>query len=257
MGAGSVSVIVPAFNESECLLENLREAARVFATFATPFEIIVVDDGSSDGTHLAAKRALCEHPRHVRVVRYDSNKGKGNALMAGVSEARGEYAVFLDADMDLHPRQLPTFFALLQSQGADAVIGSKWHAQSRVRYPAARRFYSKCYAAAVRLLFGLSLRDTQTGLKLYRMALLNDVLPWLLVKRFAFDIELLAVAHARGYTIVDAPVTLDFQRSMGRVRLRDAWLVLVDTLAIFYRLRLLHYYDRPTPQEDRGRLEVS
>jgi glycosyltransferase involved in cell wall biosynthesis len=246
---GSVSVIMPAFNESEHIVKNLLEVVETFTHFGRDFEVIVVDDGSSDNTHLHAARALLHYPERVRVIHYDANRGKGNALVAGFCVARGENIVLLDADMDLSPSQLPVFFTIMESRGADAVIGSKWHPRSSVRYPGMRRLYSVCYYFAVRLLFSLPVRDTQTGLKLYKASLLRDVFPRLLSKRFAFDIETLAVAHALGYRIVDAPVTLRFQRQFDRVKLRHAWMTLIDTLAIFYRLRILRYYHRLTMLE--------
>jgi len=211
--------------------------------------VILVDDGSSDDTCSHAASLPPDRLDRVRIIRYDVNKGKGNALIAGACVARGEYVVFLDADMDLHPRQLSLFFEIMESRRADAVIGSKWHPLSSVSYPRIRRLYSMIYYLIVRLLFGLPVRDTQTGLKLFKMTLLRDVFPRLLVKRFAFDIEVLAVAHARGYKIADAPVTLEFKRSIPRLRLRHVWPILVDTLAIFYRLRILRYYDQLTMLE--------
>ncbi|MHB8178980.1 MAG: glycosyltransferase [Vulcanimicrobiaceae bacterium] len=240
---------MPAFNESEHIIKNLHEVVGTLAGLGDDFEVILVDDGSPDNTYLRATGMSVGRPERVRIIRYDVNKGKGNALMAGVYAARGEYVVFLDADLDLHPRQLPLFFEIMESQNADAVIGSKWHPLSSVSYPRLRRFYSAGYYLVVRLLFGLPTRDTQTGLKLFKMALLRDVFPRILVKRFAFDVEVLAVAHALGYKIIDAPITLEFRRPVGRLKLRHVWPILVDTLAIFYRLRILRYYQRLTMAE--------
>ncbi|MGH7714702.1 MAG: glycosyltransferase, partial [Vulcanimicrobiaceae bacterium] len=238
----SVSVIIPAFNESKHIANNLLEVVDVFNGLGRDFEVIVVDDGSSDNTDLRVARVAMRHPELIRIIRYESNEGKGNALVRGTREACGEYAIFLDADLDLHPSQLPAFFAIMESRGVDAVVGSKWHPLSRVAYPTLRRLYSRCYYAVVRALFGLPIRDSQTGLKLYRMTLLRDILPRLLVKRFAFDLEVLAVAHFRGYKIVDAPVVLEFKRSLNRLKPNDVWRVIIDTIAIFYRLRVLRYY---------------
>ena len=99
----------------------------------------------------------------------------------------------------------------------------------------------------IKFLFGLSLRDTQVGLKLYRRGVLEDVLPRLLVKRFAFDIEILAVAHYLGYTkIYEGPIELDFSGASTITSFtlwKEVFSVLRDTLAVFYRLRILHYYD--------------
>jgi glycosyltransferase involved in cell wall biosynthesis len=240
-----LSVLMPAYNEANSIAENVCETVKTMHDLGIDFEIVVVDDGSMDGTDAAASVALRAWPEHVRVVRCARNEGKGNALVCGASYSRGEYIAFLDADMDLHPEQLATFFTIMQQQHADAVIGSKFHPQSKVDYPLVRRVYSFFYYLLVRALFGLPLRDTQTGIKLFRREVLDRVLPRVLVKRFAFDLELLANVHHFGYRIAEAPVTLNFQRVGSRLRLDAVWNVFLDTLAIFYRMRILHYYDAP------------
>ena len=240
---GSISVIMPAYNEATHIVDNLREVVDALAG-RCDYEVIVVDDGSPDRTYREALKFAAPDASRVRVVRYDENLGKGNALMCGTWFARGDYIVFLDADMDLHPSQLPLFFAILEKTGADAVIGSKRHRASRVDYPFVRRLYSIAYYSLIRIMFGLPIKDSQTGLKVFRSEVLQRVLPRILVKRFAFDIEVLANAHRLGYRIVDGPVRLEFRRKAGRIRFRDAWNILVDTLAIYYRMYILRYYDR-------------
>lgn len=244
---GKISVIMPAFNESENIIKNLKEVVSTLSGLGYDYEVIVVDDGSDDGTDVQGLRVALEHPELVRIVRYDENQGKGNALIAGFAYAKGDVIVFLDADMDLHPSQLPVFFEIMDRSGADAVIGSKRHPKSRVNYPFVRQIYSFGYYLLVRLLFGLPLRDTQTGLKVFRRGLLEAVFPRVLAKRFAFDIELLSIAHRLRFRITDAPVRLEFQRSMGRISFKQVWVIGLDTLAIFYRLRLRRYYDK-SPQ---------
>lgn len=252
---GKISVIMPAFNEASHIELNLRETVDTLIGLGWDFEVILVDDGSADDTWRAAGDSLAEHYSNVRLLRYDRNEGKGNAVMHGTAIATGDYIVFLDADMDLHPAQLPTFFDIMAAENADVVIGSKLHPRSRVNYPFTRRIVTMGYYAIVRLLFGLPLRDTQTGLKLFKAGVLRRVFPKVLVKRFAADIEVLVVAHALGYKICEAPVTLHFQRRFGRIKLWDIKLILQDTLAIFYRLNILRYYDSiseewPTPQQE-------
>lgn len=236
---------MPAFNESENIAHNLREVVATFHGLNADFEVILIDDGSPDHTHLHASAVLGEHPEHVRVVRCDTNQGKGGAIITGWEYSRGDYIVFLDADMDLHPSQLPRFFEIMHHSGADAVIGSKRHPESKVDYPFIRQIYSFGYFTLVRLLFGLPLRDTQTGLKLFRRKVLDEVFPRILIKRFAFDIELLAVANYLRFNITDAPVHLEFKRRMGRIAWPEVWRIFLDTLAIFYRLRIRRYYDVP------------
>lgn len=240
-----LSILMPAYNEANSIAENVCETVETMHAAAIDFEIVVIDDGSMDGTHTAASSALRAWPDHVRVVRCTRNEGKGNALICGASYARGDYIAFLDADMDLHPEQLTTFLAIMDARPADAVIGSKFHPDSKVDYPPERRVYSFIYYMLVRTLFGLPVRDTQTGIKLFKRSVLERVLPRVLVKRFAFDLELLANVHHFGFAIAEAPVTVNFKRACNRLRLRAVWNVFLDTMAIFYRMRILHYYDRP------------
>ncbi len=240
-----LSILMPAYNEAHSIAENVCETVETMRALGIDFEIVVVDDGSLDGTHTAAINALRVWPECVRVVRCRRNEGKGNALICGTFYSKGDYVAFLDADMDLHPEQLEDFFTIMKSRNADVVIGSKFHPQSKVEYPRLRRVYSFFYFMLVRSLFGLPVRDTQTGIKLFKREVLEHVLPRVLVKRFAFDLELLANVHHFGYRIVEAPVVVNFKRVCSRLRLPAVWNVFVDTLAIFYRMRILHYYDRP------------
>ncbi len=252
-----LSVVMPAYNEASHIVENMLETIETLSEFCPSFEIVVVDDGSPDGTYLPAIRALAELDENIRVVRYQRNEGKGNALICGFNHSSGEIIAFLDADMDLHPAQIRGMLEIMDSRSADVVIGSKWHRDSRINYPFVRRLWSIGYYMLVRLLFGLPLRDTQTGLKLFRAEVLRRVFPRILAKRYAFDVEVLVNAHRLGYKIADAPVTLQFTRSSGRVALGDVWTVFLDTLAIFYRARLIKYYDTMDPvSRDYLNLEV-
>lgn len=239
-----VSVVMPAYNEARHIVSNMRETIATMKALGLPFEIIVVDDGSKDRTYEEAVRHLDRLGADVKVARYRENAGKGNALMCGFQYASGDVVAFLDADMDLHPKQLSVLFDVMRSRAADVVIASKRHPQSDVNYPFVRKIWSTGYALLVGMLFGLPLRDTQTGLKVFRAEVLRAVFPRILAKRFAFDVEVLLTSHHFGYKVCEAPVTLRFTRAFGRVNLTDVWRVFVDTLAIFYRMRVLRYYDR-------------
>jgi hypothetical protein len=104
----------------------------------------------------------------------------------------------------------------------------------------------------IRVLFNLNVRDTQTGLKLFRRKVLAEALPLLAIKKFAFDLELLVVARQLGYrNVCEAPISLNYQ-FQTTVNLRSAWRVLWDTAAIFYRLRILHFYDRRNSEVPRA-----
>jgi glycosyltransferase involved in cell wall biosynthesis len=240
-----LSIILPAFNESERLRTNLSLLVETMNWCGYQYEIIVVDDGSSDGTWTHAVEAANVLPATIRVIYYEQNEGKGHALLCGARHASGTHVVFIDADMELHPFQVPLLFEMMRLSEADVVIGSKHHVLSKtVNYPRVRKAYSLAYYAVVRLMFGLPVRDTQTGLKIFKRQVAEHVFPRVMVKRFGFDIEILANAHRLGYTIVDAPVVVHFSRGFGRIKWQDAFLTLLDTLAIFYRMKLLRYYDR-------------
>ena len=172
------------------------------------------------------------------------NVGKGFALSFGVSRSTGPLVTFIDADMELDPANIKGFIDLMHNFECDAVIGSKRHPLSSVSYPRLRRLQSALYQFLVWLLFRLDVRDTQTGLKLFRRQVLEQAVPLLAIKRFAFDLELLVVARFLGYKrICEAPIRLDF-RFESSVSLGSAWNVLWDTAAIFYRLHIKRYYRR-------------
>ena len=227
---------MPAYNEEAIIYENALEAARQICPLADDYELLVIDDGSSDRTKAEIERAAAENPK-ICCISYQPNQGKGGALREGTAHATGDYIAFCDADLDLAPEQLADFIDRMQRENADVVIGSKMHPESKVDYPAIRRVYSWGYYILLLILFRLNVRDTQTGLKLFKAEVL--------VKRFAFDIEVLAIINARGYKITSAPIEVVFHRaSFGRIGYQDIRNMFVDTLAIFYRLHILHYYDK-------------
>jgi glycosyltransferase involved in cell wall biosynthesis len=245
-GAGpprSISVVIPAYNEAEGIERTLRETDSAMAAFGAPYEIVLVDDGSADATTERARRAMTRL-EHARLIRLEANAGKGWALVRGAQAARADLILFMDADLDVHPRQLAILHRALVDDRADVVIGAKLHPDSEIAYPPKRRALSLGYYALVRLLFRLPVRDTQTGLKLYRREVLERIVPRLLVKRFAHDLEALVNAHRLGYRIVEVPVVVTQERPFPRIGLLDAFLIAKDTAAIFYRTYVLRYYDR-------------
>lgn len=238
-----ISIIIPAYNEASHIAANLEEIIRTFNDFGCRYEIVIVDDGSRDGTFEELKKTAKKHS-HIIVKRNQRNFGKGRAIKKGVRFATGGYIVLLDADMDLHPGQIQTFFDIMRLNEADAVIGSKMHPNSKVAYPFHRRVVSTVYFLLVRFLFDLPIRDTQTGLKLFKADVLKKAFRRILVKQFAYDLEVLLNIHRMGYKITEAPVVLNSQRKWGRVGWRDITDTWRDTMAIWYRTYILRWYSR-------------
>ncbi len=247
---GLVSVVIPAFNEERVIERCLRETTAALSSSGCAWEVVLVDDGSGDDTAALAHRLADELPR-VRVIGTEVNLGKGSALIRGAVAALGDLVLFVDADLEVHPRQLDLLYRHLVEQDADVVIGSKLDRRSSIDYPRSRRLLSWGYYLLVRALFGLPVHDTQTGLKLYRREVLQRVVPRLVVKRFAHDLEALVNAHRLGYRIVEAPVTVTRERPFPRLGPADVLGVARDTAAIWYRTYLLRYYDRVGAEADR------
>lgn len=235
---------MPAFNESGHIVQSVEETARTFNEFSCPWELIVMDDGSTDDTFEKACRLLKDYPSNLNVKKIPLNLGKGRVLKKSMHYVTGDYIVFLDADLDLHPAQIQTLFDIMRLDNADIVIGSKMHPNSRVKYPLQRKIISFIYYILVKGLFNLPCHDTQTGLKLFKAEVLQKVFPRILVKQFAFDLEVLVNADHLGYKISEAPIVLNSQRKYGRLGWESIFSTFIDTLAIFYRMHILKYYDR-------------
>ncbi|MEK6727575.1 MAG: glycosyltransferase [Candidatus Omnitrophota bacterium] len=240
---GKISVIMPAFNEAGHIGYSIEETVKTFNDFGCQWELIVIDDGSSDNTFEIAEQSSFKYPEQVTVKKNPYNLGKGRAIKKAVHYITGDYVVFLDADMDLHPVQVQTLFDIMRLDNADIVIGSKLHPNSVVNYPFERRIVSFVYYLFVRILFNLPCHDTQTGLKLFKIEVVRKVFPRILVRRFAYDLEVLANAHHLGYRIAEAPIVLSPKRKYGRIGTFAVISTLIDTLAVFYRMHILKYYD--------------
>ena len=253
LGEDLLSVVLPVYNLGESIEDNLEMVASCLDEGGFRFELVPVDDGSGDGTPEALRRMAAKRPGIVRPVWLNRNAGKGNALKEGFRASRGEYVLLLDGDLDIAPRQLPKFFESMLSNGSDIVVGSKRHPESSVQYPWHRRLASVIYFGLVRMLIGLPVTDTQTGMKLFKRRFLGEALERMLVKTYAFDLELLSIAYGRGARISEAPVEIRFGSKFGALRPRTVHDMMKDTLAVFYRLRLLHYYSKvevPPPMEE-------
>ncbi len=233
-----LSVVVPMYNETN-IYANMQEMIKSISSNFKHYEIILVDDGSTNNCLAEAKKI---RSKYLRVVGYKKNKGKGHALKYGYTFVTGDAVTFIDADLDLHPDQIKHFAKHLTN--ADVVIGNKRHHQSNVHYPWFRKFFSFGYHILVFFLLGLRLQDTQSGLKLFKKEVLDNVLPRVAIKKYAFDLELLLNAHKQGYKIYEAPISLTYKFSGTGINLKEIYYMFVDTLAIAYRLHILRYYDK-------------
>ena len=242
-----LSVVIPVYRQEKSIYKDLIRIKKILDEIRYDYEIIVVIDGRIDNSEQEAKNTK---DKKIKVIGYDNNHGKGYAVRFGMARTKGDYVAFIDSGMDLNPQGLIMALEHLEWYNADIIVGSKRHPVSKVYYPLHRRFISFVYQIIIHLLFGFKVTDTQVGLKIYRRVVLEKVLPRLLVKQFAFDVEILAVAYRLGFKrIFEAPVELDFTgtSSISSITTMGFWKLILktlwDTLAIFYRLKILHYYD--------------
>lgn len=238
-----LSVIVPAYNEGQVIMNNLIEIRKALEPYIDSFEILAVDDGSSDNTKEEILKASSVY-KEIKYAGYEKNRGKGGAIKHGVSAASGDVIGFIDADLDLAPDHIVRFLEHMDKTGCDVVIGSKMHKDSNLEYPAARKFVSWGYYIILKVLFGMKTKDTQTGIKIYKAPLVKKIAPELKVSGYAFDIEVLALCAAEGAVIEEMPVNIVFKRngSFGRIRLKDIFTMFFDTVGIWWNLKIRRSY---------------
>lgn len=245
---GLLSLVVPFYRQEKTVVNNIKHLEVVLSEFPFPFEIVGVVDGFEDKTYKNAKKLECEN---IRVLGYEKNQGKGHAVRYGMLKAKGDVIGFIDGGMDINATGISLMLDSMIWNDADIVVGSKLHPESKVDYPLIRKIMSWGYRTLTHLLFGFNVRDTQVGLKLFKRNAAKDIFSRIVVKSFAFDVEVLAVAYKLGYKkIFESPIRLNFgsSSSIASITSTKFWkvifLMLWDTAAIFYRLKILHYYDR-------------
>jgi len=240
-----ISLVVPAYKQEKTIVNDLQNLDKILSSLPYEYEIILVEDGYLDGT---AEKVKQLKNKNLKIMGYKENKGKGFAIKFGVEKAKGDVIGFIDAGMDIDPSEIALMLNIMVWNNADIVLGSKLHPESKVKYPLQRKILSWGYRTLTHVLFGFNVKDTQVGLKLFKGKVAKEVFSKIIVKRFAFDIEVLTVAYKLGYRrIYEAPIKLNFNRASS-ITSTSFWkiiyLMLWDTAAVFYRLKILHYYDK-------------
>lgn len=208
----SISIIIPAYNEADRISASLAEILAFARAYPTIIEVIVVDDGSSDGTYdivnkLREQRAADSSPAII-LVRHPVNRGKGAAVRTGFQAARGDIVMFSDADLSTPITEAPRIIEPIASQGYDVVFGSRAMLGSSIEMQQSllRRWAGRMFNRLVRWMTGLNVADTQCGFKAFRR---TSAAPLFAVQRidgFAFDVELLYLARRAGLRLLELPV---------------------------------------------------
>ena len=227
-----LSIVIPAYNEESRIEPTIRDIVGYCRHRGRSFELILVDDGSRDGT-TAKGRSVAQDTPELRVIRLASNHGKGYAVRTGVINALGATVLFADADGSTPISEIERLEAALAA-GADLAVGSRELRADGVRVQAKlyRRFMGRTFHRLVKWLADVGVSDTQCGFKLFRDSVAHDLFSRMLMNGFSFDVELLVMAKRRGYCVAEVPVNWSHQPG-SKVRLtRDSLRMAMDLFRI-------------------------
>jgi glycosyltransferase involved in cell wall biosynthesis len=220
----------------------VSELKKAMEKIADDYEIIVVDDGSKDSTGQKLKALRDEH---LKVISHPTNLGKGVAIKTGVKHATGEYTILLDADRDIDAKNIKQYIEALKEY--DIVVASKRHPNSTYQAPTVRKMLSIAYNTLVKMLLGIKVGDTQTGFKAFKIKHLKTIMKVIVVKRYSWDAEALAVANMIKLKIAEAPAHI---RQEKLFKFNDVLRMLMEVLGIAYRLRVIRWYQKNIEKEN-------
>ncbi|HEV2883256.1 MAG TPA: dolichyl-phosphate beta-glucosyltransferase [Pyrinomonadaceae bacterium] len=241
-----LSIVVPAYNEGSRLGKSLRVVLTYLNDQAPGSELIVVDDGSTDGTAEAARNELNESGSvRTSVISYQSNLGKGRAVRLGLLASREEVALFTDADLSTPITEAPKLIDAIINGECDIAFGSRALDRSLigVHQPRRREQGGRVFNLAVRLATGLPFWDTQCGFKAFRMSVSRPIIEGATIDRFGFDVELLYVAYRAGLRLKEVPVRWDHAEGSKVNVLSDSFSMLSEVGRIRQQARR-GVYDR-------------
>lgn len=215
-------VIIPTYNEKE----NVENIIRAVFSLEKEFHILIIDDGSPDGTAVIVKRLQSEFPDRLFLVERKGKLGLGTAYIAGFKwgiEHKYEYIFEMDADFSHNPADLPKLYAACKEQGADVAIGSRYsNGVNVVNWPLSRVLMSYFASVYVRFITGMHIQDTTAGFKCYRRQVLETIdLDRIHFKGYAFQIEMKFTAYKCGYEIVEVPIIF-INRVLGTSKMNSS-----------------------------------
>jgi dolichyl-phosphate beta-glucosyltransferase len=233
-----LSVIIPAYNEEKRLEPTLRELHAFLAPSGLCYEIIVVDDGSSDGTVALCERVAADMPA-LQCIACRPNRGKGHAVRTGMLAARGAVRLMCDADGSTPASEMPRLINRIWMGKADIAIGSRYAAGRALgrKQPLYRRLWSRAANQVVQRALVGGIRDTQCGFKVFSARAAEAIFGVTRIDGWAFDLEALTLARRMGFVVEEIAVFWSDDPRSRINPLRDAWNVFREMLIIRGNLR--------------------
>lgn len=237
-----LSVVLPVYNEERLIRSTILEVEKYLKAQDYTFEIIAVNDGSSDGT-LKMLDDICTEIEFLKIINNSENRGKGYSVRQGMLAASGKYRLFMDADNSTDIKEVKKFLEALEG-GIGAAIGDRTLSSSVIlqHQPVYKKILGNVGNVLIRLLTVPGIKDTQCGFKCFSDKLVLDIFPDLEIDRWAFDVEILALALRRRYRIKTIPIVWK-NRSESKVRAVDYIFTLKDLIRIKINL-LTNKYER-------------
>jgi dolichyl-phosphate beta-glucosyltransferase len=238
-----LSIIIPAYNEENRLPNTLEQVFHFLGKQSFSSDVIVVENGSTDRTFELAQK-FADQRKNLRVI-HNKERGKGGAVQRGVLEAHGEYVFICDADLSMPVGEISKFLPPTLMD-FDIAIGSR-EAPGAVRYdePYYRHLTGRVFNMLIRWMVLPKLQDTQCGFKCLRAKVARDIFPFQTLTGWAFDVELLYIAHHHGYHILEIPIDWYFNADSKVRVLRDSWRMFIDLLVIRRNARRGLYDRKP------------
>jgi len=248
---GMVSLVIPCYNESDRIPGMIDALKRFEAKWKADYEVVVVNDGSTDNTLEVLKVKLqtsLTKAKRLEFIDVQPNKGKGNALKEGVAAANGDYILTLDADMATAPTDLNRWLKKLPGKtfhNNEILIGSREHEQSKVDGNPLRKIMGIVFNLIIQLFTPLNNRDTQCGFKLYPSAIGKELFAALRFTGWAHDVEILYRAHQKGIPITSMPITWKHMEGTKIKVVKDSIMMAGQVLLISVMTKIDHFLISP------------
>jgi dolichyl-phosphate beta-glucosyltransferase len=225
-----VSIVIPAYNEEARLDATLTELITFLERQPWDWEVRVVDDGSADGTCAVVERRVATTARLV--LQREPHRGKGGAVKAGLLAASAPYRFICDADLSMPVSELPRFLPPQLSEFGVAIGSREGHGARRIGEPLTRHVAGRIFNYVVQRLSVPGIEDTQCGFKMFTAAAVEAIFPLVRVDGWAFDIEVLCIARAKGFRIVEVPIEWHYRRESQLSLLRDGMSMMKELIRI-------------------------
>jgi glycosyltransferase involved in cell wall biosynthesis len=233
-----VSVVLPTYNEADSLETAVTKVMDALGKYYGTYEVVIAEDGSTDGTDRKAEALAAEFPGVVKHIHEEKRLGRGKALNNAFKQSSGDVLVYMDVDLATDVHHLEALIRSVEAEGYDIATGSRMLAESRVKRSGTRRIASKAYNLLVRELLGSKVKDHQCGFKAFRREPLMRLLDEVGASHWFWDTEILVRAHRRGYRIKEIPVNWTGGRETKVRLMKDSLNMFGQVFSLWWHLKV-------------------